>query len=157
MNCPSRNDDTLLHPTWNQSPCYLTADLTTRQDLNGNVNFRGCRNDVEKLREEELYAAVEDGNSTKDNVLVWNELVKLDRGLYMNLSEEVQRTKNWPKVCFLFKNFTKLHGIGAYVFRGSLLLNLAFFAVIYLSPVEKTNLISELHGKLLQNLLPIRY
>ena len=63
MNCPSRNDDTLLHPTWNQSPCHLTADLTTRQDLNGNVNYRGCREDGERLREEELHAVIYEGDA----------------------------------------------------------------------------------------------
>lgn len=40
MNCPSRNDDTDRHPHWNQSPPALTADLTTRADLNGIANTR---------------------------------------------------------------------------------------------------------------------
>lgn len=40
MNCPSRNDDIDKHPTWNQSPQELTADLTTRADLNGIANIR---------------------------------------------------------------------------------------------------------------------
>ena len=40
MNCPSRNDDTDKHPHWNQSPPALTADLTTRADLNGIANTR---------------------------------------------------------------------------------------------------------------------
>ncbi|RVD81236.1 uncharacterized protein DFL_009109 [Arthrobotrys flagrans] len=41
MNCPAKNDDALLkHPTWNQSPSYLAAELTTRQDLNGIANSR---------------------------------------------------------------------------------------------------------------------
>ncbi|KAI9742080.1 MAG: hypothetical protein M1834_000470 [Cirrosporium novae-zelandiae] len=43
MNCPSRNDDTILHPTWNQSPPLLTSDLTTCQDLNGIANIREQR------------------------------------------------------------------------------------------------------------------
>ena len=93
MNCPSRNDDTLLHPTWNQSPCYLTADLTTRQDLNGNVNFRGCRNDVEKLREEEMYAVMDDGSNTEENVSSWREMIKLNMGLYLTLSEQLPFAK----------------------------------------------------------------
>ncbi|KAK4194300.1 natural resistance-associated macrophage protein-domain-containing protein [Triangularia verruculosa] len=38
MNRPSRNEDVLPHPTWNQSPLELAADLTTRQDLNGIAN-----------------------------------------------------------------------------------------------------------------------
>ncbi|KAF7507748.1 hypothetical protein GJ744_010177 [Endocarpon pusillum] len=40
MNCPSRNDDTDRHPHWNQNPPALTADLTTRADLNGIANTR---------------------------------------------------------------------------------------------------------------------
>ncbi|KAK9360202.1 natural resistance-associated macrophage protein-domain-containing protein [Lipomyces starkeyi] len=43
MNCPSRTDDSLLHPTWNQSPSHLNSDLTTRQDFNGIVNLREQR------------------------------------------------------------------------------------------------------------------
>ena len=40
MNCPSRTDDDLVHPDWNQNPPYLSPDLTTRQDLNGISNAR---------------------------------------------------------------------------------------------------------------------
>lgn len=40
MNCPSRTDDDLDHPGWNQNPSPFAADLTTRQDLNGRVNSR---------------------------------------------------------------------------------------------------------------------
>lgn len=40
MNCPSRNDNTDKHPHWNQTPPALTADLTTRADLNGMANIR---------------------------------------------------------------------------------------------------------------------
>ncbi|KIX01732.1 uncharacterized protein Z518_09458 [Rhinocladiella mackenziei CBS 650.93] len=40
MNCPSHVDDSLLHPTWNQSPPFLASDLTTRQDLSGRANSR---------------------------------------------------------------------------------------------------------------------
>lgn len=40
MNCPSRNDDIDKHPDWNQAPPALTADLTTRADLNGISNLR---------------------------------------------------------------------------------------------------------------------
>ncbi|KAJ8101683.1 natural resistance-associated macrophage protein-domain-containing protein [Lipomyces tetrasporus] len=43
MNCPSRTDDSLVHPTWNQSPPHLNSDLTTRQDFNGIVNLREQR------------------------------------------------------------------------------------------------------------------
>lgn len=40
MNCPSRNDDTLAHPGWNQSPPPFSADTTTRNDFNGLANSR---------------------------------------------------------------------------------------------------------------------
>lgn len=40
MNCPSRTEDDLVHPDWNQNPPTFSADLTTRQDLNGIVNAR---------------------------------------------------------------------------------------------------------------------
>ncbi|KAK6362871.1 hypothetical protein TWF730_000324 [Orbilia blumenaviensis] len=45
MNCPAKNDDSVLkHPTWNQNPSYLAPELTTRQDLNGVANAREHRN-----------------------------------------------------------------------------------------------------------------
>lgn len=40
MNRPSRTDDDLEHPTWNQNPPFLAADLTTCEDLNGIANSR---------------------------------------------------------------------------------------------------------------------
>lgn len=40
MNRPSRTEDDFEHPTWNQNPPFLAADLTTRQDLNGIANSR---------------------------------------------------------------------------------------------------------------------
>ncbi|KAL9123946.1 MAG: hypothetical protein Q9217_006678 [Psora testacea] len=40
MNCPSRTDEPPKHDGLNQSPSGLSADLTTRQDLNGIVNTR---------------------------------------------------------------------------------------------------------------------
>ena len=40
MNCPSRTDDSIEHPGWNQNPPSLAPDLTTRQDLNGISNAR---------------------------------------------------------------------------------------------------------------------
>ena len=43
MNYPSRNDETLGHPEWNQSPQDLNSDSTTRADLNGIVNLRQLR------------------------------------------------------------------------------------------------------------------
>ncbi|KAK2028953.1 ZIP zinc transporter [Colletotrichum zoysiae] len=44
MNRPSRNDDiTLEHPDWNQNPPFLSADLTTCEDLNGIANAREQR------------------------------------------------------------------------------------------------------------------
>lgn len=44
MNQPSRTDDDLEHPTWNQNPPFLAPDLTTCQDLNGIANTREHRN-----------------------------------------------------------------------------------------------------------------
>ena len=40
MNRPSRTEDDLLHPTWNQNPPFLAPDLTTCEDLNGIANSR---------------------------------------------------------------------------------------------------------------------
>lgn len=40
MNCPSRNDDSLEHPGWNQNPPPFSRDTTTRNDLNGIANSR---------------------------------------------------------------------------------------------------------------------
>lgn len=40
MNCPSRTDDSIKHPGWNQNPPLLAPDLTTREDLNGISNAR---------------------------------------------------------------------------------------------------------------------
>ncbi|KAH7078498.1 ZIP zinc transporter-domain-containing protein [Paraphoma chrysanthemicola] len=40
MNCPSRNDDVLMNPGWNQNPPRFAADLTTCEDLNGIANAR---------------------------------------------------------------------------------------------------------------------
>lgn len=43
MNCPSRTDENEECPGWNQSPPGLSADLTTRADLNGIANLRTHR------------------------------------------------------------------------------------------------------------------
>ncbi|KAJ5762407.1 uncharacterized protein N7511_005789 [Penicillium nucicola] len=40
MNCPSRTDDTLQNPSWNQSPPPFSPDTTTRNDFNGLANSR---------------------------------------------------------------------------------------------------------------------
>ncbi|KAJ5646541.1 hypothetical protein N7490_002913 [Penicillium lividum] len=40
MNCPSRTDDTLQNPGWNQNPPPLNPDITTRNDFNGIANSR---------------------------------------------------------------------------------------------------------------------
>lgn len=50
MNCPSRNDNTEKHPQWNQAPSTLTADLTTRADMNGIANIRERVNAVDASR-----------------------------------------------------------------------------------------------------------
>ncbi|KAL2852431.1 natural resistance-associated macrophage protein-domain-containing protein [Aspergillus pseudoustus] len=43
MNCPSRTDDTLEHPGWNQNPPPLNADSTTKEDFNGMANSKVYR------------------------------------------------------------------------------------------------------------------
>lgn len=49
MNCPSRTDDVEFeHPTWNQNPPFLAADLTTRQDLNGIANSREHKEGIDE-------------------------------------------------------------------------------------------------------------
>lgn len=40
MNCPSRTDETLEHPGWNQNPSPLNPDITTRSDFNGRANSK---------------------------------------------------------------------------------------------------------------------
>ncbi|KAL8637310.1 MAG: hypothetical protein Q9228_005403 [Teloschistes exilis] len=40
MNCPSRTDESSQRSDWNQSPPALSAQLTTRADLNGIANLR---------------------------------------------------------------------------------------------------------------------
>ncbi|KAI2794961.1 Manganese transporter pdt1 [Penicillium oxalicum] len=40
MNCPSRTDDTLENPSWNQNPPPFSPDITTRNDFNGLTNAR---------------------------------------------------------------------------------------------------------------------
>lgn len=40
MNCPSRTDETLEHPGWNQNPSPLNPDITTRNDFNGIANSK---------------------------------------------------------------------------------------------------------------------
>ncbi|EYE99805.1 NRAMP family metal ion transporter [Aspergillus ruber CBS 135680] len=40
MNCPSRTDETLEHPDWNQNPSPLNPDITTRNDFNGIANSK---------------------------------------------------------------------------------------------------------------------
>ncbi|KAL3438520.1 natural resistance-associated macrophage protein-domain-containing protein [Aspergillus tetrazonus] len=51
MNCPSRTDDTLEHPGWNQNPPPLNADATTREDFNGMANFKVRRGHISGLGE----------------------------------------------------------------------------------------------------------
>src|SRR5438046_10004728 len=57
MNCPSRVDETLDRPGWNQSPPRLAAEMTTRQDLNGIAKSRLRRDH----REDEIAAGQEIG------------------------------------------------------------------------------------------------
>ncbi|KAE8158324.1 natural resistance-associated macrophage protein-domain-containing protein [Aspergillus tamarii] len=50
MNCPSRTDDTLEHPGWNQNPSDLNADVTTRNDFNGIANSKVHRKHASSVR-----------------------------------------------------------------------------------------------------------
>lgn len=43
MNCPSRTDEPPESDGYNQNPSSLSADLTTREDLNGKANSRVLR------------------------------------------------------------------------------------------------------------------
>lgn len=43
MNCPSRTDDTLEHPGWNQNPPLFSPDTTTCNDFNGTANSKAHR------------------------------------------------------------------------------------------------------------------
>ncbi|KAJ6161127.1 hypothetical protein N7470_004523 [Penicillium chermesinum] len=43
MNCPSRTDDTLKNPAWNQNPPPFSPDITTCNDFNGMANSRTHR------------------------------------------------------------------------------------------------------------------
>ena len=52
MNYPSRTEDDLMHPDWNQNPPTFAADLTTRQDLNGIANARTRLDTEDDLKEE---------------------------------------------------------------------------------------------------------
>lgn len=67
MNCPSRNDEPPDDYGWNQSPPQFSADLTTRQDLNGMVNLRATRTSGSSntTRKDQAGDAV-DGRHAKD-------------------------------------------------------------------------------------------
>ena len=67
MNCPSRTDELLDHPGWNQSPPFLNADLTTRNDFNGIINAREQRDhrlDQEGTEEDKPTQRVEPNDSS---------------------------------------------------------------------------------------------
>ncbi|KAL1297226.1 hypothetical protein AAFC00_004790 [Neodothiora populina] len=52
MNKPSRTDELVDHPEYNQSPRHFSNDLVTREDLIGNVNSR--RHRARRLDHEEM-------------------------------------------------------------------------------------------------------
>ncbi|PYI22491.1 transporter protein Smf2 [Aspergillus japonicus CBS 114.51] len=62
MNCPSRTDDTLEHPDWNQNPPALNADVTTRSDFNGLANSK-----VHRRHASGMGGASEEGVSAMDH------------------------------------------------------------------------------------------
>jgi metal iron transporter len=68
MNCPSRNDDSDKHPHWNQTPPALTADLTTRADLNGIANTRELDHAVDANQSEKREdASMKDATISRPN------------------------------------------------------------------------------------------
>jgi len=68
MNCPSRNDDSDKHPHWNQTPPALTADLTTRADLNGIANARELDHAVNANQSEKGHVGlIKDAPMSKSN------------------------------------------------------------------------------------------
>lgn len=69
MNCPSRTDDTLENPGWNQNPSPLNADITTRNDFNGITNAREHRKRTSSL-----------GGVTTDNTVSRLSPQPLDNG-----------------------------------------------------------------------------
>ncbi|KAL4974161.1 natural resistance-associated macrophage protein-domain-containing protein [Aspergillus desertorum] len=69
MNCPSRTDDTLEHPGWNQNPPPLNADATTREDFNGMANFKVRRGHISGAGEGGGVSVIESpspGRSSRD-------------------------------------------------------------------------------------------
>lgn len=61
MNCPSRTDEPPESDGYNQNPSSLSADLTTREDLNGKANSRFLR----RLTSDEVHDSV-DSTSDQD-------------------------------------------------------------------------------------------
>lgn len=63
MNQTSRTDDVEDHPGWNQNPPQLSAEETTRQDLNGIVNLREQRDHtLQNTNAQETPTRVDDEN-----------------------------------------------------------------------------------------------
>lgn len=60
MNCPSRTDEPIKGDGYNQNPASLSADLTTRADLNGMANARMLRRTPSKEVEHVVEEAPDD-------------------------------------------------------------------------------------------------
>ncbi|KAJ5138818.1 uncharacterized protein N7515_003666 [Penicillium bovifimosum] len=67
MNCPSRTDDTLQHPTWNQSPPPFSPDTTTRNDFSGIANARVHRRHANSANEADDPLSIGIPNSSQDH------------------------------------------------------------------------------------------
>ena len=94
MNCPSRTDDTLLHDGWNQSPRFLSPDLTTRQDLDGISNTREKKDD-------------ESGPGTLRGSFNWRGIPTLeekDAGNYLGAGCEASLTMSGMKASIYLRN-----------------------------------------------------
>lgn len=104
MNYQSRNDETLGHPDWNQSPHALNSDATTRADLNGIVNLRQLReqdsdpnsnneNDIAEQHHDILTADHHASSTTKKPSN--SAVTSLPTGTAVSSSS--QRTLNYPQ------------------------------------------------------------
>ncbi|KAJ5205897.1 Natural resistance-associated macrophage protein [Penicillium cf. griseofulvum] len=66
MNCPSRTDDTLKNPSWNQSPPPFSPDTTMRNDFNGLANSRVHRRHANSANIADDPLSIDRPNSRQD-------------------------------------------------------------------------------------------
>ncbi|KAL4798727.1 natural resistance-associated macrophage protein-domain-containing protein [Aspergillus venezuelensis] len=99
MNCPSRTDDTLQHPGWNQNPPPLNADATTREDFNGMANakvFRGPRIGVGEGR----ISITEDSTATPDSDEPYPKAGKTGGAVSASSGHQPERNSEPPRRYF---------------------------------------------------------